>query len=96
MRIYAKAYKLKDLRQFNGWIEQKQEGEEAATDESVVFIWDDFTITTEHFDGKQKGALYNDVTPEWQEFCKNTLNFEIPEDVRRIMQEQQSEQKPLA
>jgi hypothetical protein len=27
-------------------------------------------------------VIFDDVTPQWQEFCKTTLNFEIPEDLR--------------
>lgn len=96
MRTYAKAYKLKDLRQFPGWVEQKQEGGEELTDESLAFIWDDFTVTTGHFDGKDKGYLYDDITSEWQAFCKTTLNFEIPEDIRKMMEEQEREQAAQA
>jgi hypothetical protein len=96
MHIYAKAYKLKDLRQFNGWIERKQASDQELTDDSIVFIWDDFSITTGHFDGKQKSSFSYEVTPEWQEFCKNTLHFEIPEDVQKMMEEQQNEQQTLA
>lgn len=92
MRTYAKAYKLKDLRQFKGWVEQQQEGGEELTDDSLVFVWDDFTVTTGHFDGKEKGYLYDDVTPEWKEFCTNTLHFEIPEDIRKMMEEQEREE----
>lgn len=96
MRTYAKAYKLQDLRQFPNWTERKLEGEEDLTDDSLVFIWDDFTVTTGHFDGKDKGYLYDDVTPEWQEFCKTTLNFEIPEDVRKMMEQQEAAEREAA
>ncbi|HEY0737041.1 MAG TPA: hypothetical protein VGD69_19150 [Herpetosiphonaceae bacterium] len=89
MRMYARAYKLKDFRRFDGWIEQKLEAGEELTDDSIMFVWDDFSVTSEHF-GSQQGRLAHEVTPQWQEFCKHTLHFEIPEDVRRMMEEQQT------
>ena len=42
IRKYCKAYYLKDLRQWKGWTERHEEGDEALTDESVVYLWDDF------------------------------------------------------
>ena len=29
-----------------------------------------------------QGNLFDMVTPEWQEFCQQTLKFTIPEDLR--------------
>jgi len=81
MRAYCKAYLLKALRQFRGWSEDIQDGEDALSDDSVVYLWDDFTVVRSPITS-DKGVLWNRVTPEWQEFCKTTLQFEIPEDLR--------------
>jgi len=90
MRTYAKAYMLESLRKFPGWTENNQ-SEEELTDESICFVWDDFKVTTGYFDGDQKGYLYDNLTPEWQDFLKNELNFEIPADVAALAQQSEEE-----
>jgi hypothetical protein len=80
MRKYCKAYYLKDLRAYQQWTEKAQENEPALTDEDVVYLWDDFIVVRSPV--LPGGEIFEDVTPEWQEFCKATLLFEIPEDLR--------------
>ncbi len=80
MRTYCKAYYLKDLRQFPSWSVQPQENGEL-TEESIVYLWDDFTVVKSPVLADQE-ALWQSVTPEWKAFCKETLHFEIPEDLR--------------
>jgi len=81
MRKYCKAYHLRDLRQFSNWTEKREENEEELTDDDVVYLWDDFTVVRSPVI-PDKGLIFDEVTPEWQAFCKETLNFEIPEDLR--------------
>jgi hypothetical protein len=81
MRKYCKAYHLKDLRQFGSWTEKRDESEAELSDEDVVYLWDDFTVVRSPVI-PDKGLIFDDITPEWQAFCKGTLNFEIPEDLR--------------
>ncbi len=81
MRKYCKAYYLKDLRQFGQWTEKRDENEPELSDESIVYLWDDFIVVRSPVI-PDKGLVFDDVTPEWQQFCKGTLNFEIPEDLR--------------
>jgi hypothetical protein len=81
MRNYCKAYYLKDLRQFHSWTEVDEEHEETLSDESVVYLWDDFTVVRSPVI-PNKGLIYDDITPEWETFCKESLKFEIPEDLR--------------
>lgn len=80
MHKYCKAYHLKDLRQFPAWGAQNQEDEEL-TDETIVYLWDDFTVVKSPVLANQ-GVLWQSVTPEWEAFCHETLHFEIPEDLR--------------
>ena len=89
MRIYSKAYQLRDVRKFAGWTELHQEGEEPLNDEDLCFIWNDFTVTKRGLSGdkNEEYIIYKTVTPEWQEFCKTTLVFEIPEDLRKLADE---------
>jgi len=80
MRKYCKAYHLKDLRQFGGWAEKHEEEGSELTDDSIVYLWDDFTVVKSPV--QSKGVLFDEITPEWQDFCKTILKFEIPEDLR--------------
>jgi hypothetical protein len=36
----------------------------------------DYTVTDGIFSGEN--VVYEDLTPEWIEFCKNVLKFEVP------------------
>ncbi len=86
MRNYSKAYVLKDLRAFEGWTENAREGAEPLDDDSVVFVQDDLTVVDEKmlFEDtiEDQDYIYNAGTDEWKTFCKETLEFEIPEDLR--------------
>ena len=86
MRKYCKAYQLKDLRRFSGWTERMEGEDQQLSDEDIVYLWDDFTVVKSPV--QDKGVLFDAVTPEWQEFCKTTLNFEIPEDLRYAYEQQ--------
>lgn len=80
MRKYCKAYYLRDLRQFHGWAEKREENEPEISDDAVCYLWDDFTVVRSPV--QDKGVLFDQVTPAWQDFCQTTLKFEIPEDLR--------------
>jgi hypothetical protein len=80
MRKYCKAYYLKDLRQFGSWTENREEHETELSDEDVVYLWDDFIVVRSPV--LPGGIIFDGVTPEWQDFCKTVLQFEIPEDLR--------------
>ena len=80
MRKYCKAYPLKELRQFQGWKENRTEHETALSDDTIVYLWDDFTVVQSPV--LEQGNLFDNVTPEWQTFCQQTLQFAIPEDLQ--------------
>lgn len=90
MRKYCKAYHLKDLRQFASWTEKRDEDEEALSDDDVVYLWDDFTVVRSPII-PDKGLIFDTITPEWQNFCKETLHFEIPEDLRYAYEQTEKE-----
>lgn len=95
MRKYCKAYYLKDLRQFQAWTEKHEENEEELSDESVVYLWDDFTVVRSPII-PDKGLLFDDITPAWQAFCQETLKFEIPEDLRYAYEQTEEQQEVSA
>jgi hypothetical protein len=80
MHKYCKAYYLKDLRQFRSWTEKREGSEEELSDNDVVYLWDDFTVVRSPVI-PDKGLIFDEITPQWQAFCQETLKFEIPEDL---------------
>jgi hypothetical protein len=85
MRHYCKAYYLKDLRQFKGWHEKREDNEAVLPDDAVCYLWDDFTVVSSPV--QDKGNIFDTITPEWQDFCRHTLQFAIPEDLRYAYQQ---------
>jgi len=77
---------LKDLRQFPGWSERAKEDEVHLADEDVVYLWDDFTVVKTPV-SPEPDMLWDQATPDWQEFCQTMLRFEIPEDLRYAYEE---------
>jgi hypothetical protein len=87
---YCKAYPLSMLRQYSGLTENKQnirkekrdvdgkeeEVQRELTDSDFLYLQENFTLTDDIF--IDENIIFADVTPEWIDFCKNTLKFEIP------------------
>jgi hypothetical protein len=81
MRKYCKSYPLGELRRFPGWADGAAPEERELTDETPVFVCDEFTVLISPVGKEKDKRLFTRVTPEWQEFCTKTLNFAIPEDL---------------
>jgi ankyrin repeat protein len=90
-RNYCKAYHLRDLRQFAEWSESrinwknhpddKEDSEFDADD--VVFLHQDYTVSQSIW--SNENVIFNNVTPEWQDFCSSVLNFRVPDDLDLIV-----------
>ncbi len=90
MGKYCKAYSLKKLRQFSQWSENaentRKEKKEVAgkevevnrrlTDDDFLYLQENYVVTDGIF--KDENLIFDNVTPEWKEFCQKTLEFEIP------------------
>lgn len=90
MGKYCKAYSLKKLRQFSQWTERienvrkenKQvDGKEVTVDKKLTN--DDFLYLQENYvvtDGIfiDENIIFDNITPEWKDFCQTILKFEIP------------------
>jgi hypothetical protein len=88
---YCKAYPLKQLRQFSQWHEktentktetkdvddQEVEVNRELTDDDFLYLQENYVVTDGIF--KDENIIFDDVTPEWKDFCHNTLEFQIPE-----------------
>jgi hypothetical protein len=99
-REYCKAYYLKDLRQFPGWPKNQQasgqqesgngagasgaNGEAAVEEDEVAFLHSDLTVTRSMWHSTD--VIFDQVTPEWERFCRDVLNFKVAEDLDLIAQ----------
>jgi hypothetical protein len=85
MGKYCKAYEVKRLMEFPGWaekvkkIETKGNGNgETATERApsdFYYLQENFTVTDGIF--LDEDVVFDAVTPEWIEFCRDTLKFEV-------------------
>lgn len=87
-RKYCKAYHMSDFRQFGGWSENRINWKKSAddaefADDDVVFLHEDYTVTQSIW--SNENVIYNDVTPEWQDFCNTVLEFKVPDDLDLIV-----------
>jgi uncharacterized protein len=89
-RLYSRAYPLKRLREFPGWRENRINWREDAdsdggdsdgelTDESIVHLHQDLTVTRSMW--HDEDVIFNQVSPEWEEFCHGILQFRVPDDL---------------
>lgn len=97
-RNYCRAYHLSDFRRFPGWAENKshpqpnsgngngaasKNGEHEFTGDEIVFLHQDYTVTKSMW--HDEDVIFNQVTPEWSEFCATKLDFKVPDDLDFIV-----------
>lgn len=84
MERYCKAYPVERFQEFPGWGKKTSspaaETATPAKDEEeparYLYLHQDYTVTDGIFSGEN--VVYEDLTPEWIEFCKDVLKFEVP------------------
>lgn len=92
---YCKAYPLEELRKYQAWSESQinwkkendgsNNGDEGSlTDNNIVFIHQDFTVTESVY--HDENVIFNDASPGWKEFCTNSLEFKVPDELDLIVQ----------
>lgn len=64
-------------------------GPRTLTDESVVYVQEDFTVTDDIY--LDEYVLFDHITPKWEEFCRTELEFMIPDDVLAMYAEEEPE-----
>ncbi len=92
MGKYCKAYLAKDFRQFRGWTEnlenlrpeeREENGEETEVrrtelkDDDILYLQENNVVTDGIF--IDENIIFDDLTDEWKVFCKDVLQFEVPE-----------------
>jgi hypothetical protein len=89
MGKYCKAYPLKRFREFSGWTENTQnvrketqeidgreiEIQRELTDDDILYLQENYIATDDIF--IDENIIFDNVTPEWKDFCHQELHFEI-------------------
>lgn len=80
-RPYCKAYYLRQVAQFPGWdADLELETGDDGPSEPVVYLHQDLTVTRSMWHGED--VLYDGSDPAWGPFCRETLEFAVPDDLR--------------
>ncbi len=53
------------------------EGARTLSDESIVYLQENLIVTDDVY--KEENIIFDDVTPKWEKFCKEKLEFEVPD-----------------
>ena len=83
MGKYCQAYMIPSLREFNGWTENAQNARKEngsprhLTEKDFLYLQENYFVTDGIF--IDENVIFNNVTPEWIDFCKNVLKFQVPE-----------------
>ncbi|HEX6746740.1 MAG TPA: ankyrin repeat domain-containing protein [Longimicrobium sp.] len=75
-RRHCKAYRVSDLRGFDGWSEHRapaQNEGDVLSDEDVVFLHQDLSVTRSVWPGEQ--VVFAGGTEEWRSYCEQALGF---------------------
>ncbi|CCG36480.1 ankyrin-like domain protein [Xanthomonas citri pv. mangiferaeindicae LMG 941] len=77
--VYCKAYRLADLRRFEGWSDAivKDAGGQVLGPDTAVFVHDDYGVTLSIVVGGD--AL--PVDPGWRSWCDDVLGFAVPPEL---------------
>ncbi|HEX8690998.1 MAG TPA: hypothetical protein VF746_01050 [Longimicrobium sp.] len=93
MGRYCKAYHVRSLREFPGWAPRLEnlrpdarvvDGEEVERtraelhDDDILYVQETYVVTDGIF--LDENVVFDAVTPEWEEFCRGVLGFELPPD----------------
>jgi hypothetical protein len=98
MGRYCKAYPISRFREYQRWaektenfqIEKEASGDGQASEKSHLYLQENYVVTDGIF--IDESIIFDDVTPEWMDFCKNTLKFEVPVYEPVTMKQEEAEQ----
>jgi hypothetical protein len=90
MGRYCKAYPVSKLRQFPRWTEnvenlrkekkqingKEEDVERELTDNDFLYLQENLIVTDGIY--VDEHIIFNNPTPEWRDFCHETLGFSIP------------------
>lgn len=73
-RPYCRAYTLGQLRAAAMWSDDATD----LADDAIVYLHDDHSVSRAVWRGED--VVFAEVTPQWIEYCQQTLGFQIPDD----------------
>ena len=82
MGNYCKAYMIPSFRAFSGWTELSENARNESgsprqlTEGDFLYLQENFTVTDGVF--LDENVIFDKITPEWIDFCKNILKFDTP------------------
>ena len=98
MPIYSCAYKLESLRKYPKWDQVASDAHQALEDDAVVFVKEDFVVTTNGVDqNNEDDFLVANVDEAWKTFCTEELGFKVPDweaesaRVREMLKKEEAE-----
>jgi len=71
MGKYCKAYPIARFREYERWTEKTDN-----IKRGHLYLQENYIVTQGVF--MDEDIVFDDVTPEWIDFCKNALKFETP------------------
>jgi hypothetical protein len=77
MGSYCKAYPIGRFREFPGWSEKMPLVANSPEGEQYLFLQENLVVTDGIFIDER--VIFDNVSPEWEAFCKTQLGFEIPD-----------------
>jgi hypothetical protein len=93
-RRYCSAYEVSRLREFPGWPKEDArrvagnnghangDSDPEIPENDIVYLHQDLTVT--RLIWHNEDVVFDRVTPEWKEFCVNSLKFKVPDDLDLI------------
>lgn len=93
MGRYCKAYPVARFREYGQWTanpggvkkvesrsdSNQDENERQLSDTDILYLHENFVVTDGVF--YDENIVFDDVSPEWVDFCTTTLGFHLPEDL---------------
>jgi hypothetical protein len=84
MGRYCKAYPISRFREYQRWtektenfrLEKEASADGQASEKSHLYLQENYVVTDGIF--IDENIIFDGVTPEWMDFCKDTLKFEVP------------------
>lgn len=77
MGRYCKAYPIERFREYGGWPAEAEHAiESEAGGKSFLYLQEDYSVTGDIF--MEENVIFKNISPEWIQFCKERLNFEVP------------------
>jgi hypothetical protein len=83
---YCRAVPLGKLRQFDGWTKDDTsslaDGGRSLTNDDLLFLHHDYSVTESIWHNEK--VIFAHVTTAWKEFCRNALDFRVPNEIELV------------